>query len=135
MKEPIGVSFMRRRAQLSAETLVVLAVFLSTLAVVSLSISHVLSASQHKLDETQSSLTFSDLSNSIGEACFLGNGNVRIVEVAGGPVELSFGDGAMNFSTQAFSSSGNFQCQINIHGSSFDSKIRIENINGAIEIS
>ena len=123
------------KAQISVETLLVFLVFLVILGIAYTASTKLGAASQQSIGKALSRETFNELSSKIEEACLLGNGNVRIVQVKGQVVSLSASGRALQFTAPDFSEQKNFSCDINSVPASASTAFTIRNENGIIKIS
>lgn len=123
------------KAQISVETLLVFLVFLIILGVAYTASTKLGAASQQSIGKALSRETFNELSSKIEEACLLGNGNVRIVQVKGQPVSLSASGRALEFTAPDFSTQKEFSCDIDSVPASAKTAFTIRNENGKIKIS
>ncbi len=123
------------RGQVSLETLLVLIVFLTALGISYSIITRLGSAAQGSVAASLSKSSFAEFSSKLSEACTLGNGNVRIVEVKGEPALVAAQGGAYSFSAGGFSAAANSTCAITVLQSRPSSHFTISNTGGEIEIS
>jgi hypothetical protein len=125
----------RSRGQLSAEALTVFLVFIVILGTVAAAISNVVSASDRKLARTLAQSAFSSLSGAIGDACFLGSGNVRTIPLPKGGFNVSASGKTLTVSSGDFSASYESKCDFLPAEKGFSGEIMVENSGGVIEIS
>ena len=115
--------------------MLVLLVFLCALAISYSAASRIGAAAQRGIRSSLAQRSFAELSSKISEACSLGEGNVRTVEVGGGPATL-FADGnSYSFSEGGFSFSANCSCAISVLQNQPSGNFTIRNSGGKIEIS
>jgi|SRR3989338_8344723 len=126
---------MERKAQISVETLLVFLVFLVILGIAYTASTRLGAASQQSINKALSRETFNELSGKIEEACLLGNGNVRIVQVKGQAVSLSSSGKTLQFTSQEFSAQKDFSCGIDSAPASASAAFTIRNENGILKIS
>ena len=122
-------------AQASIETLLVFLIFLSAFGIVYAAGSRLAAAAQSRLDISSSQSSFSDFAAKLQSACFLGNGNVRVVEVNGKAAILSTEGNSITFTAGSFSARVNSTCEISLLASEPSRSFRIENMNGTLEIT
>ena len=123
------------KAQISVETLLVFLVFLVILGIAYTASTKLGAASQQSIGKALSRETFNELSKKIEEACLLGNGNVRIVQVKGQAVSLSASGRALEFTAPDFSAQKDFSCDIDPTPASAKTAFTIRNEGGIIKIS
>ena len=112
-----------------------LALFLSILAVVLASSSQIRAMAQGRLDKAVSQQAFNDFSSKVASACALGDGNVRVFSVQGAKAAIA-GTGANSIEFSMFNYSHNLAlpCDFGSLPDSPSSSFTIENRGGAIEI-
>ncbi|VVC01679.1 Uncharacterised protein [uncultured archaeon] len=120
-----------RRAQASVETLLVFLVFLMVLGIAYLAATRIASASQHRLDYALSESSFADFSSAVSQACALGNGNVRSVQVQGAPASVAVEGKSAQYSAGGFSANASSGCAIS-GAASAATVLRVENADGKI---
>lgn len=123
------------KAQASLELLIVFLVFLSALGISLAATSKIGAAVQEKENYNLAAASFRGLSAKIESACAMGNGNIRLAEISGAKAKVSSDGKSIFFSAGSFNSSQNFSCEIASLADSPSSSFRIENKDGAIEIS
>ena len=121
--------------QVSLETLLVLIVFLAALAISYSIITRLGSAAQLSVAASLSKSSFAEFSSKLSEACSLGNGNVRIVEIKGERALVAAHGGGYSFSAGGFSAAANSSCAITVLQSRPSARFTISNKGGEIEIS
>ena len=112
-----------------------LALFLSILAVVLASSSQIRAMAQGRLDKAISQQAFNDFSSKAASACSLGEGNVRVFSVQGAQAAIT-GDGgdSIEFAMLNYSHNLTLPCNFGNLPDSPSSSFTIENKGGAIEI-
>jgi len=125
------------KAQISVETLLVFLVFLVILGIAYTASTKLGAASQQSIGKALSRETFNELSSKIEEACLLGNGNVRIVQVKGQPMALSASGRTITFNVgePEFTAQKDFYCDIDPTPASAKTAFTIRNEDGIIKIS
>jgi len=124
-----------KRGQVSIETLLVFLIFLSVLGVAYAAASKIAAGSQERVQRALSEKSFNEFSDKAAQACFLGNGNVRIVEAEGGAANISADGTAVHFESAHFRGSFSTNCISESKAQQPATRIRIENKEGVIEIS
>lgn len=123
------------RAQISIETLLILLLFLMVLGISYSAASNIGASAQKTIQASLSRASFNEFSSKLSEACSLGNGNVRVVEVKGEPARLSAEGNGLAFASGAFSSVINSSCEISLLQSQPSKRLTIKNVDGKIEVS
>ncbi len=121
--------------QVSVETLMVFLIFLILLGIAYTAASKIGTQAQQKISRTISQSSFDEFSSKLEQACTLGNGNVRTIEIKGTPAQISAQENTLYFEAKGFSSSKKIPCQLSILQDMPSSSFTIENIEGTIEIS
>jgi len=132
---PAGQCGILPRGQLSVETLLVLLVFLVLLGIAYLATSKIGVGAERRIESALARNSFNDLVSAIDQACSLGSGNVRVVEVKGGPAEISSSGQEFFFKAKEFSAGANSSCEVTTAATSPAKTFTIRNTGGAIEIS
>jgi len=115
--------------------MLVLLVFLCALGISYTAASRIGAAAQRGIGSSIAQSSFASLSERISEACSLGDGNVRIVELSGGPASLSADGNSYSFSEGSFLASSNSSCEISVLQGQPSGNFTIRNNGGKIEIS
>jgi hypothetical protein len=123
------------RAQLSAEALLLFLVFLTLLAIAYAAAGNVGSAAQRKIAASLSQSDFNDFSSKAAQACSLGNGNVRVVELRGEAATISSEGGSILLSAGNFSQAANVSCETDVLQTEPTKEFTIKNRAGKLEIS
>jgi len=121
--------------QLSIETLLILLLFLIVLGISYTAASNIGASAQKSIQTSLSKTSFNEFSAKLSEACSLGNGNVRVVEVKGEAASFSSEGKFYTFSAGAFSAAANSSCEISMLQSLPSKHFTIKNIGGKIEVS
>ena len=124
-----------KKAQASAETLIVFLIFLSAFGIIYAASSRLAASAQSHLDISLSQKDFSEFSSKLASACSLGNGNAREAWVKGKPAELSMEGNSVIFAAGSFSARVNSTCEISLSTNGPARAFHIENKEGVLEIN
>lgn len=123
------------QAQVSAESLLVLLIFLSSIGIIYASGMRLFSAAKAKLDSATASSVFYELASNLDSACMLGHGNIRRASTQGTAVFLNqTGYKSATFESKGFSSNLTAACGILVKDPIINGTIAVENNNGIVEI-
>ena len=128
-------TFSLRSGQLSIETLLILLLFLIVLGISYAAASRIGASAQKSIQASLSKTSCNEFSSKLSEACALGNGNVRVVEVKGEPATVYSEGKAYTFSAGAFASAANSSCEVSVLQSLSSKHFTITNKGGKIEVS
>lgn len=123
------------KGQLSFESLVLFAIFLSLLAASYFASSRIASAAQAKTSLALSESSFREFAQQLDSACSMGNGNVRLVKIRGNNATISSINGELEFSSGIFKKSHATPCAVSLQNGQPSSSFRLENKEGTIHIS
>ena len=123
-----------KKAQISVETLLVFLVFLILLGMAYEATTRLGSASQKSINAALSRESFNELASNIGQACLLGEGNVRKVAIKGDPAVLSTPAAdrkVLHFETPGYTEDYNSSCALDIRQPSPSRDFTVENTGSA----
>ena len=121
--------------QVSVETLMVFLIFLILLGIAYTAASKIGARAQQKISSTISQNSFDEFSSKLEQACALGNGNIRTIQIRGGPAQIRAQENTLYFEANGFSSGKKINCHISILQDQPSGFFTIQNIDGTIEIS
>lgn len=122
-------------AQISLESLMAFAIFLSMLALSLAGSMKIAESSNERLGYELGKQAFFEFSAKADAACALGSGNVRTVPLGKSTASLSSNGSEIFFSSGGFSSAFRSSCPVLLQAGPFSSWLRIENKGGTLEIS
>ena len=124
-----------QKGQVSVETLLVFLIFLMVLGIAYFASSKIAGAAQREEAYALSKNSFGEFSSKLSQACSLGNGNVRKVDVAGAPASIRMEGDALEYSAGNFSAELNSSCEISVADGGASNVFLIRNNGGKIEVS